>query len=814
MTGGRQMSGTANTNNGFLGVCEKISFGKGASAFSFDFLGRANIWVDNTYDSDVFALCQYLIMEAISRTYPGQLQIIGYDSDLTGIFAPFAQLSSGEGKSLSYLSSPKELKDYLSFLRLHIQSVHNVIQGRTSNLIEFREAVNHPIEGYKLVVLATDIGVLDPAIKASLPTLLKVGPAVGISFLIISTTVEVHESLLKHNTVLSVSSNNITNESNDKITAKYTPYPALEIIKKCSEHQKKAEIAASPIIRFSDVNGNDVSWGESSKDGISFIVGRYGFDNVRITLGDDINQRHNVLITGAVGQGKSNVLSVIIHSLCQRYSPKELNLYMLDYKEGVTLKAFSNIGQEAYLPHAKALGLESDVVFGLSILAFLFDEYKRRFDLFKNCNVRSISEYRESNPDEEMPRIVVIIDEFQLMFGDDDTNSRKVADYLEKSVRLFRAAGIHFILASQSIGGNAALVAKTSTLFSQVPIRIAHKNSVLESHLTLGLDNSAAAHIRSREAIINLDYGEISQNKKTAIAYADENYLAKLRYKWWSDAKGYAPPPYVFDSTRRITISESIGTISMLRDAAAVPKAFIGTEISVSDTPVAIPMPNESGRNIAILGASADEKYNTAIGIMQSVAISLAAQDAKGVANFVICDFLGDEELNANSQPLFTELMKGLGYFVETVNKKNFYEYITQKTESLPTHDEREKTYIFALGLDKWEYVKEPYADPPLKKFLTNASNKGIHFFGWWVKTTSYASQAAGHDGTGLFNTKIFLRIDERSVQPLTNPFVKWTPKLNRALIFDDVEFSDAKMIVPYSPIKASDVSSYISKFS
>jgi hypothetical protein len=169
---------------GFLGVCDKVTLGGGTSAFSLDFLGRANIWVDNTYESDVFALCQYLIMEAVSRTYPGQLQIIGYDSDLTGIFAPFAQLSSGESKSLSFLSTPNELKDYLDFLRLHIQSVNNVIQGRTKNLIEFRKAVNYPVEGYKLVVLATDMGVLDQATRAGLYVLMKAGPSVGVSFLI------------------------------------------------------------------------------------------------------------------------------------------------------------------------------------------------------------------------------------------------------------------------------------------------------------------------------------------------------------------------------------------------------------------------------------------------------------------------------------------------------------------------------------------------------------------------------------------------------------------------------------------------------
>ncbi len=50
-----------------------------------------------------------------------------------------------------------------------------------------------------------------------------------------------------------------------------------------------------------------------------------------------------------------------------------------------------------------------------------------------------------------------------------------IADYLEKSVRLFRVMGIHFILSSQTIGGNQILIGRMDSIFSQIPIRIAHK---------------------------------------------------------------------------------------------------------------------------------------------------------------------------------------------------------------------------------------------------------------------------------------------------------------------------------------------------
>ena len=45
----------------------------------------------------------------------------------------------------------------------------------------------------------------------------------------------------------------------------------------------------------------------------------------------------HTLIAGATGSGKSNLLHVLICNACARYSPEELNLYLLDFKDGVEL---------------------------------------------------------------------------------------------------------------------------------------------------------------------------------------------------------------------------------------------------------------------------------------------------------------------------------------------------------------------------------------------------------------------------------------------------------------------------------------------
>ena len=83
---------------------------------------------------------------------------------------------------------------------------------------------------------------------------------------------------------------------------------------------------------------------------------------------------------------------------------------------------------------------------------------------------------------------------------------------------------------------------------------------------------------------------------------------------------------------------------------------------------------------------------------------------------------------------------------------------------------------------------------------------KGMHFIGWWQKASNFNSQVSGYGNSDAFNSKIFLRIDERTVQSLTSPFVRWKAQNNRAMISDDVEFSDTITFIPYAPVEQQDI--------
>ena len=168
-----------------------------------------------------------------------------------------------------------------------------------------------------------------------------------------------------------------------------------------------------------DLYRNDGLWSADSRDGIETTIGWMEQDRtpVRFSLGSRKKAVHHALLGGKTGSGKSNLVHVIIHGLCHRYSPEELNLYLLDYKDATEFNAYA---KPVLLPHARLVATESDVEFGISVLRHLEEEMTARNALFKKEDVGSLYEYREKTG-AKMPRILLVVDEFQKFFEKRDT---------------------------------------------------------------------------------------------------------------------------------------------------------------------------------------------------------------------------------------------------------------------------------------------------------------------------------------------------------------------------------------------------------
>ena len=765
-----------------LEVAELIQIGK----IDIKFLGRGNIWVDDTLNKNSKDFVQGLIKFALDNTTPGQLELVVYDENLSGIASPFFGLNNSGEKLLTSIRNDKDFEEYLDHLRDHINGVLNVIGGRSRSLTHFRADVDYPIEGYKLIVISADYDLLKEDVKNKLLTLLRVGPNVGVSFLVHSMTLLENSSVLKYFSLLSNEGSEVT--KNGELIIGDFPIPANQELIKTSENIAETISRMSlSSISFTDVQPTDKLWEESSVDGLTFCIGRYGLDIKDITLGDELNQRHNILITGAVGQGKSNLIYMVLHSLCQRYSPEELELYLLDFKEGVSLQPFVPDSEGVFLPHAKALGLEADREYGLSVLAHLLEVYKERMATFKDSNVQNLKQYRTAFPQQIMPRILLVIDEFQLMFSENDSISYEIAKLLMKGARLFRAAGIHILLSSQTIGGNNALMGSDAEgLFGQVPIRLALKNSISESYATLGQQNDAAAHLRSREAIVNLDYGNIASNMKTSIAFADELVLEPLRKVWWKSAmkvKKY-PFPNVFIGSQKISLSRS--NIESLREHNRA-LMVVGTKVSVSSAPLTLPFDNEFGRNFILFG------NGPGIEIIGNISLSLAATSCN--SRFLIVDLLRDDTGKDEKFSTLLSILSQYSEHVEKINVHNFEEYLDDVLFHIDSEDQKKYPYfLLILAAERWNNIPSTFLD-----IMQRGSIVGVHLL-LWCSQAGEMSDKFGYNWSSYFSTKAIMRLDSQSAGRILNdPLISWTSQNNRMLVWDNMEMDKPISVIPYS---------------
>src|SRR5688572_13027802 len=515
----------------------------------------------------------------------------------------------------------------------------------------------------------------------------------------------------------------------------------LDVVGKHAKEAKRVEVPFDTI-----APSEDKFWKGSTAEDVTVPVGRMGATRLQsMKLGRGVAQ--HVLMAGKTGSGKSTLMHAIITNLAMWYSPDEIELYLVDFKKGVEFKTYGT----HQLPHARAIAVESEREFGLSVLQRIDAELGRRGTLFRKAGVQDLASYRKTPGAEVMPRTLLIIDEFQEFFSEDDRLAQDAGLLLDRLVRQGRAFGIHLILGSQTIGGTSGLARST---IGQMAVRIALQTSEADSHLILG-DNNAAARLLSRpgEAIYNDQGGLVEGNSPFQVAWLPverkEQYLAKIAERAVPYIQRFGPP-IVFEGNAPADIRKNAKLMMAMdawktaaAEAPTAPYEWLGDPVAIKDA-TSVPMRRQSGANALIIGQSDD----AAMAMMAASMISIAAQHAKNAATFYVFDATPADSPLSGTLARVAAVLPQETKLVEWRQTDAALNELALELKRRMDSDERHPPaiYVFIYALQRYRQLrksedsfsfsssdeeKPPAPDKQFADLLREGPAVGIHVMAW-----------------------------------------------------------------------------------
>ncbi|MBB5836285.1 FtsK/SpoIIIE domain-containing protein [Kribbella italica] len=758
-------------------------------------------------------LLQSTALRLIAAAEPFRLRIDSFDPRLTGMMGLLGHLTTKYPQLVPRAThTAEQLHSVLSSL-VDVSSLRASRQAqlghkRFEELIRETGRVTDP---YRLIVLFDYPAGIDTLAQRDLLRLAATGGERGICFLVHHDPAMASESdvdarqLLDLLTPVSVTNGKVEVAQLANVPAKLDPpFEANVATGICDVVAELAEIAVLPTIDFERTLPDRLTWWNPVKDELSTVIGYDDRTPALIRLRSGNPALPHVLVGGAVGQGKSNLLLVMIHGLAARYAPDDLEMYLLDFKHGVEFSALGPAAErEHWLPHVRVLGIHSDRAFGLAVLRHLSDELARRSEIFKaHGNVADIAEL--SPGPERPPRILAVLDEFQVLLEDDDELADEAARLLERLVRLGRAYGVHVVLATQTIEGVKRLSTRRDSIFGQVPYRIALKTTPADSQAILRTGNTAAAELQFRgEAVLNANFGSPDDNQHVLVSFADKPVLDDLRHELWRRS-GTTRAPRVFHLAEPARLTDTAAAVK-----AELGRPWMGLPIAVTEEPVAIEVQPEPGAGVLVLGDGPAD----ALGVLTGLAVSTAAAAAVP-PRFVFLDGTDSAPAVAEGKGALIQALRLLGCEVETVDKHGD---VAPKLFGLRDQVKEGRvggtTYLLGFGLHavpKMQVHAEGFFESPanaLQEIVRDGPTQGLITFGWWNRLHVCTEQL----GYGRANvaTHLFLRHPQEGVRAVAGPLVRWASEPHRSLLWDGLH-PEAQVVVPYAPLRVDEVDRYL----
>jgi DNA segregation ATPase FtsK/SpoIIIE, S-DNA-T family len=764
-----------------------------------------------TGGDEAIATINNLIFRLLSTTPPGKLSLTIFDPvGLGQNFAALMHLADYEESSINsrIWTQSTQFEEKLAELNEHMEKVIQMyLRNEYATIAEYNAEAGTIAEKYHVLVIASFPVNFSETAARRLRNIAASGARCGVYTLIqwdkrTALPQDIVLDELRKTSLHLVHKENSFQFSGRPLPGTrlvLDPPPAPEFATEFLHQAGRSSKDSTRVeVPFSQVAPSDAElWTENTTEELRVPIGRSGATKLQYLAVGKATRQH-ALIAGKTGSGKSTLFHVIITNLAMWCSPEQVEFYLVDFKKGVEFKCYAN----RRLPHAKVVAIESDRAFGLSVLQRVDEELRRRGDLFRKLGAQDLAGYQRAGGTKPMPRSLLIIDEFQEFFVEEDRISQNAAVLLDRIIRQGRAFGIHVLLGSQTLGGAYTLARAT---IGQMAIRIALQCNEADAYLIMDQDNPAPRLLsRPGEGIYNDTSGSIEGNSPFQTVWLNDQErdacLAKIRARADQKPDQY-PGPIVFEGNAPADIRENrllLGTLQTMPTTMPTQAAiWLGAPNAIKGPTEAV-FKRQSGNNLLIVGQSEER----ALTLLSAAFVSLAAQYPRNHARFIVLDSTPPE---LPQHQWFQRLIQAIPHEVVQVNNANLQEIMSGLAEDLKRRSDEETTatpdiFILIHGLQNYKKLRmedefsfsasESSAASPanaLLDLIREGPARGIHII-VTCDTYNNVSRFLGRKTLSEFEMRVLFQMSAGDSASLIDDPAAATLGFYRALLYQDRE--------------------------
>ena len=714
---------------------------------------------------------QLVMLRLLTAMPPGKVRFTILDPvGLGENFASFMHLADFDEQLIAnrIWTDGRQIEEQLTRLTAHMETVlQKYLRNEFATIHEYNAQAGEVAEPFQILVVANFPANFSEAAARKLVSIATSGPRCGVYTLVMVDGKQKLPANFELNDLAAGAVHLDWQSAVEKPMVRDRGrfrwrYPAFEHLPLSLDHAPSLErfndvvraagLAAKDSMKvevpFEQVAPDESEYwtGDSAKE-LAVPIGRAGARRLQsVRLGKGTSQ--HLLVAGKTGSGKSTFLHALITNTALYYSPDEVEFYLIDFKKGVEFKTYAT----HHLSHARVIAIESEREFGLSVLERLDAELRRRGDLFRAAGVQDLPDFRTARPGEGMPRVLLIVDEFQELFVEDDKLSQDAALLLDRLVRQGRAFGIHVLLGSQTLSGAYSLARST---MGQMAVRVALQCSEADAHLILSDERNEAARFLSRpgEAIYNDQNGLLAGNHPFQVVWLPEakriEYLRRIEARSRDQGPG-SRETIVFEGDQPADPADNRPLREVLERGPTGPlgapqRAWLGAAVAIKE-PSAATFARHAGSNLLVVGAWEE----SALGVLANAVVALAAQTPRSLFPapcFYVLDGTRPESLEAGT---WQRVAEALPHKIEVAGPRDTARIIGEVAAELARREaagdeDAPPVYLVVFnggrfrdlrrGEDDFSFStdrdKPPSPDKQFAEILRNGPAWGVHTLLW-----------------------------------------------------------------------------------